>query len=174
MATQAAAVEVRGQVYWLDENDSRHFAAGAEVRVEETRATTVADDTGFFIVHLPEVFRPGQEITLFVATEERVIFRPFGGKILIPSDPTRQIIDIELVVKGSRRFLSDEGLEQLVLDLADEMARQRAETRDPNETSGPDFTRALRDWAVRYGFGLEEVRAEVDRWSQDVLQNSED
>src|SRR5205085_9428664 len=66
---------------------------------------------------------------------------------------------------GSPEFFSHERLAALVKDAAE---RSTEQVREQKEKKTPDLTRYLKDWAVQYGFSLEQVKAELDRWASEV------
>ncbi|MCP4661579.1 MAG: carboxypeptidase regulatory-like domain-containing protein, partial [bacterium] len=159
---------MRGRVFWLEEDGSRSLVSRVAVRVEETRKTTLTDDTGFFRFVFPASYQAGGLVTLAVEKEGWVIRRPLDGEVRLPVRPTRDRIDIELVPKGSKVLWAHERLEKLIADHARASVTVKPEEREV------EFTRALRRWAERYGFGLDEVRREIARWSDEVLEVSED
>jgi hypothetical protein len=73
--------------------------------------------------------------------------------------------EIQLLPLGSPKFWSDAQLRALVERVAKESSRQPTE---PNTKTPPDLSRYLKDWAVQYGFGVDQVQAEVNRWASEV------
>jgi uncharacterized membrane protein YqiK len=56
-------------------------------------------------------------------------------------------------------------LKALVEHAAQESSRQHTRSV-PIEK--PELARYLKDWAVQYGFGIDQVRSELDRWAAEV------
>ena len=71
-------------------------------------------DNGLFHVFLPDIFRPGDEVTISVAAAGYAVYEPPGGKVRIPADLARTRVTIQLLPKGSPKFLSDTQLRALV------------------------------------------------------------
>ncbi len=122
-------------------------------------------DNGLFHVFLPDIFRPGQEVTISVSVPGYAVYEPPGGKVRVPDDLARTRVKIQLLAKGSPKFLSDAQLRALVQGAANESVRRPA-TADAKER--PDPARYLREWAAQYGFTVDQVRAELDRWAAEA------
>ena len=112
----AEAPELRGRVFWVDEDGDKQHVRQAVVRVEETRKTTTSDDTGYFRFVFSETFGSGHRVPLVVEKEGWVIRHPPGGEVetQLPADPKRALIDIELVPKGSELLLAHDQLKALI------------------------------------------------------------
>jgi hypothetical protein len=137
----------------------------AKVVLDESGSHDISNDDGLFHLFLPEVLRPGDEVTITVTVAGFAVFEPPGGKLRIPADVARTRISVRLLPKGSPKFWSDTQLRALVERTAKESNRQPSQ---PGSKERPDLERYLKDWAVQYGFSVEEVRAEVNRWAADV------
>ncbi|MEM8963825.1 MAG: hypothetical protein AAGD38_20245 [Acidobacteriota bacterium] len=165
VAASGTALELRGQVHTVDENGKQVPVAAANVRVEETRATAVADASGHFVIDLPTAFRPGDVITLFAGTDDLV---SMAGRVRIPKDP-EALVEIELVRKGSDRFLTDEGIVGIVFGMMDAMARVADQSLEAEETYSFD----LRAWMARYGLRFDEFQPAFDRWSRETRTSTD-
>ena len=138
----------------------------AQVGLDESGGRDVTKDGGLFQFFLPDVLRGGDEVTITVTVPGYAISEPPGGRFRIPADLARTRVTIQLLPKGSPRFLSDAQLRALVERGAKESSRQPAQL---NSKERPDLSRYLKDWAVQYGFGVDEVRTELNRWAADVV-----
>jgi len=138
----------------------------AKVVLDESGSHDVTKDGGLFQLFLPDVLRAGDEVTITVTVPGYATYEPPGGKLRIPADLARTRVTIQLLPKGSPKFLSDAQLRALVERSAKESSRQPAQ---PNSKGRPDLSRPLKDWAVQHGFGVDEVRAELNRWAADVV-----
>ena len=76
-----------------------------------------------------------------------------GGELRIPADlaRTRRVL-IQMLPKGSLKFLSDAQLRSLAEHFAKESNRQPIQ---PGAQERPELSRYLKDWAVQYGFSVE-------------------
>jgi tetratricopeptide (TPR) repeat protein len=172
LAIQAdAGTEMRGTVYILGEKDECVPAKNTSVRIEETKGSDVTTDDGGFRISLPDVFKPGDPVTLFVDKPGYQIWDPLEGEIPIPTDPLKNPIIIKLDKLGSHRFFSKMQFEWFIRKISDD-AKAQVKEKDPNDQI--DFTRYLKDWAVKYGFGINEVRAELDKWADEIEANEMD
>ena len=84
--------------------------------------------------------------------------------MIVPADLVHRI-EIQLLPKGSPKFFSDAQLRAFIERTSKESARQPAA---PNQKEAPDLGRYLKDWAVEYGFSVDQVQAEVNRWASEV------
>lgn len=139
---------------------------GITVTIKESGdQDTTGTKGGLFRIFLKDVFQPGVKITLHVDKEGWAIYQPTGGQLRIPSDPSRSVEPVKLLELGSALFLSRARIELLLDEVASKTHEQVVQDGGPE---GIDLARYLKDWAVRYGFGLEEVQQEVDSWATEV------
>ena len=96
----------------------------AKVTLDESGSHDVTDDGGLFKLFLPDVLRPGDEITITVSVPGYAIYEPSGGRLRIPAEPARSRVLIQLLPKGSPKFLSDAQLRAFVEHSAKESSRQ--------------------------------------------------
>ena len=138
-----------------------------KVVLDESGSHDISRDGGLFQLFLPDVLRAGDEVTITVTVPGSAIYEPPGGKLRIPSDadlPRKRVL-VQLLPKGSLKFLSDAQLRAFVERSANESSRQPSQ---PSSNERPDLGRYLRDWAVQNGFSVDQVRTELDRWAADV------
>jgi tetratricopeptide (TPR) repeat protein len=163
--------ELRGIVYLLGPQDELQPVTNTDVWVEETGDRDVTTAAGSFRFHLPDLFRPGDTVTLHIKMEDYQILYPYGGRVRIPAAPRKDLVRLRLDKKGSHRFMNHEAFALLMEQVANE-SKEQVKTEDgPQEV---DLGRYLKDWAVKYGFGIEEVRAELDKWAAEIEATSDD
>ena len=163
--------EMKGTVYTLDAHDKKNPATNMTIREEKTKVSNVTTSEGGYRLLLPDDFIPGEPVTLFVESETFRIWRPFDGEVRIPATPTKDPVDVILVKKGSHRFLSDDDLKRRIQKIAEETGKQNL---SEEENKKPELSRYLKEWAVKYGFSLPQVRSELDRWASDVENRGDD
>ena len=159
------ARELRGKVYILGFNDELNAVKNTPVRIEETDNSDVTTDTGGFRIFLPDSFKAGEEVTLKVEKTGYEILYPPLGKARIPAEPLKDLVQIKLDKPGSHRFMSHEQFALLIKDIAD---KAKAQVKADAPRKELDLSLYLKEWAVKYGFGIDEVRAELDRWASDI------
>jgi tetratricopeptide (TPR) repeat protein len=93
------------------------------------------------------------------------LWAPLEGRTLVPLDPLRQVLELKLLPAGSRRFLSDEGIESLLREAAERSKEQVNQTGKPREV---ELGRYVAEWARRNGLGARQVKQEVERWVAEV------
>jgi len=74
-----------------------------------------------------------------------------------------------LLPVGSPKFLSPTHLEKLFQELAEKSKQQLAPDNKP-----VDFSRAIKDWAEKYGFSAQQAKEEIDKWIAEVKANEDD
>jgi len=156
-------------VYRLGPQDDLQPVTNTTVRIEATDDSDVTTSTGGFRLYLPDLFKPGQTVTLQVDLEGYRILIPHGGQVRIPAIPLTDPVQIRLDKKGSHRFMNHEAFALLMENVANK-AKEQVQTGD--EPQEVDLSRYLKDWAVKYGFGLAEVRAELDKWAAEIEATS--
>ena len=126
---------------------------------------------GEFRLSLPDIYKPGEDITLIVEIGGYRVFRPVGGETKVPADLDKQVIDIQLLPEGSKRFLSDAEIEYRIKTAAEE---SKAQVK-PGEGSRPvDFTVYFKEWADQYGLSEEVAMQAIRKWIAQVQQESDD
>ncbi len=144
------------------DDQSRAPVGNAKVVLDESGSQDVTRGGGLFELFLPDVLRPGDEVTVTATVLGFAIYEPPGGRVRIPADLARTRVEIQLLPKRSLKFLSDSQLRAFVERGAGESSLRHSQ---PGADERPHLNRYLRDWAVQYGFSVEEVQAvELDRW----------
>ena len=146
--------------------------ANANVTLEQTGRMVTSNSAGLFFMPLPEEMREGEEITFRIAVPNYAVFQPVDGRVRIPRESDRDVITFELLPQGSPKFLSHEHLVALLKGAAEKSTEQIRERKGDNPP--PDLSRYLKEWAGQFGFGLEQVQAEVERWVAEVERKQDD
>jgi tetratricopeptide (TPR) repeat protein len=68
-------------------------------------------------------------------------------------------------------FLIPDALEKFILGLSEKAKQQVTPEGQPEKI---DLSCYIKDWAVRYGFGVQQVQEEVDKWIAEVENNQND
>jgi hypothetical protein len=145
------------------DDQSRTGIDNVSVSLDEDGSHDVTKDGGLFHLHLASSLRPGVEVTITVAMPGYAIYEPPQGKLVVPLDLIHRR-EIQMLPKGSLKFFSDVQLRAFV----EHAAKDSSRTPVPLPPQQADLSRYLRDWAVQYGFSVEQVQAEVNRWASDV------
>jgi tetratricopeptide (TPR) repeat protein len=140
----------------------------ANITLEQTGKSVTSNSAGLFFLPLPQSFLDGEEITINVGAPGYAIFQPVGGHTRIPRQLQKDIVYFELLPLGSPRFFSHEHLVALLKTVAEKSAKDARPADSNRQKLTPDLGRYLEDWAHQYGFGLDQVKAEVDLWANDV------
>src|SRR5579872_2593472 len=147
------------------DDQSQYPLTNAKVVLEESGSQDISNDNGHFHLFLPDIYSPGDEITISVVALGYAIYEPPGGKLRIPKDLARTRIVVQLLPKGSLKFLSDAQLRSLVERTAKDSNRRTSGT---NISASADPTPYLEEWAIQHGFTLAEIRAQLARWAENT------
>ncbi len=158
-------------VWQLDKEGNRQPAQGASVSLLGYGNPTRVQAQGQARVFLSSALEPGEPLTLHVSLEGYQLFEPAQGRIVVPRHLETEVVEVVLLPLGSRRFLSDEAIEQLIEDAS---RRAKEQVRLEGRPGSIDLSRYLQEWAVKYGFGYEEVEAQVKRWAAEVERQRDD
>jgi tetratricopeptide (TPR) repeat protein len=170
-AAQPAPRDLRGAVLLEGADGETEPAPNLDVTLRNTGLSVATDVHGVFLLPLPDALGGGDPITLLVDKPDWVIHHPLEGEARVPADLLRQTVEIRLLPKGWKGLLTHERLARLIADVADQAKEEVRLGGSPQEI---DFSRYLKDWATRYGFGLEQVQTEIDRWVVEVERNQQD
>jgi hypothetical protein len=96
--------ELQGRIVKGDA-PSQSAVANANIVLEESGSRDVTNDDGHFRLFVPDLLRPGDEITITVTVAGYAVYEPPGGSFRIPADLARTQQVIELLPKGSPKFL---------------------------------------------------------------------
>ena len=156
--------ELLGKVVKGDDQ-SQTPAVHAKVVLDESGSHDISDDDGHFRLFIPDLFSAGHEITIKVTLPGFAVYEPAGGRIRLPDDLARARQQIVMLPKDSPKFKGHAQIKALIERTARESSSQVSQ---PGSKEPPDSARSLKDWAVEHGFGLEDVRREVNRWASEV------
>jgi hypothetical protein len=171
--TQPSAARVlHGRVVKTLRENVSEPVPNATITLEQTGKSVTSNSAGLFFLPVPQSFLGGEEITINIDAPDFAIFQPVGGHARIPRQLEKDVLSFELLPKGSPLFLSHEHLVALVKGVVEKSAKD-ARLADDKQKTTPDLSRYLEEWAHQYGFGLDQVRAEVDRWANDVEKKQE-
>jgi tetratricopeptide (TPR) repeat protein len=160
---------LRGRLFLVEDNDALTPASDVTVTLLQTRGKTDTDEDGLFNLALPASFQPGIKVQLTVKKNEWVIYSPLDGEITIPALDT-DLVEIRLVKKGSKKLCSAESIEKFIQEMAGKSTEQIRPEGKPQEI---DFSRYIQDWAERYGFSPQRVKAEIDMWVTEAEQQND-
>jgi tetratricopeptide (TPR) repeat protein len=163
LAYAQAQRELLGKLVKGDDQ-SRAPVENVSVSLDEDGSRDVTKSGGLFHLFLSDLLKPGVEVTITVTMPGYAVYEPPGGKLIVPVDLIHRK-EIQLLPKGSPKFLSDAQLRAFVERTAKESSRS---TTQPDIKQPPDLSRYLKDWAVQYGFSVDQVQAEVSRWASEV------
>ena len=80
---------LRGKVVRLGEHDEKLPEVNLTVTIEETGNTDTTNSGGMFRITLPEIFQPGDKVTLHVDKPDWRIYLPVEGETRVPADCAR-------------------------------------------------------------------------------------
>ena len=158
-----------GRVAQVGEQEELKSVVGQEVTLE-AGDTVRTKEGGRFRIFLKDVFKPGSRIKLSVEKEGWRIQYPLEGEARVPDDLEREVIEIRLLPVGSKKFWSSDRIEKFIRDMAD---KAKAQVKPDGKPQDVDFSRYIKDWAVRYGFSPQQAKAEIDRWVAEAEQNND-
>jgi len=145
----------------------------ANITLEQTGKSVTSNSLGLFFLPLPSSFPAGEEIIINIDAPGHAIFQPVGGRARVPRELEKDIVSFELLPRGSPLFFSHEHLVELLKGVAEKSAKDVRAADNNKQKTPPDLSRYLEEWAHQYGFGLDEVKAEVDRWANEVEKKQE-
>jgi tetratricopeptide (TPR) repeat protein len=160
--------ELRGMVVHLGAHDEKVPEVNLTVTIRENGNSHTTNSQGMFRIVLPEKFKPGDKVTLLVDKPDWRIHLPVEGETRVPAD-LRDVVEVSLLPVGSPLFLSPAHLEKLVQDIAEKSKQQLTPENKP-----VDFTVSIKDYAVKFGFSIEQVQEELTRWKTEVKETSND
>jgi tetratricopeptide (TPR) repeat protein len=162
---------LRGEVVSLGTQGDKSLEKGVEVILKEVGNTTTTNDYGIFRLKLSDELKAGWRVTLGVSKQGWVIYAPLEGEVYIPANLT-EVIKVQLLPMGSLELLKNRTLiEKFIQDLAEQSKRPTTPEGRPEPL---DLGRAIKDWAVKYGFSAQQAREEIDKWIAEVKANEED
>ncbi|MEM7354771.1 MAG: hypothetical protein AAF657_28440 [Acidobacteriota bacterium] len=162
---------LRGRLFTVDEDGGRRGLGGVQIAVTEAQVTAETDLAGRFALSLPLAHPPGTEVTLAIDRQGWVIRQPARGRVRVAAPRSAEVIEVELVPKGSPLVWTDALRRSLIVDAALAAIRARPATAERREA---DFAAALAEWAGVHGFRLADVLPEIERWSGRAAEDADD
>jgi len=159
---------LRGKVLLATRENTPEPVPNAQVTLEQTGESATSNSAGLFSLPLPPSFMEGEEISINISVPGFAIFHPMGGRIRIPRSADKEVIPFKLLPLSSPRFFSHEHLVALLESVAAKSAKDIRPSDSAEKQPNPDLSRYLEEWAQQYGFKIEQVKAEVDRWAASV------
>ena len=146
--------------------------AKATVTLLNTSQETITDENGRFQFSLPASLPPGSEVQIAIKAGNLRIYLPSNGVLTVSASGARPL-EIQLLPAGSKLFLEPAAIEALLAQAAKPPLVAERRNSEQQEESQPRLRRFLEQWAVNYGFGLEDVEREVKAWGDQVRANRE-
>ena len=134
------------------------------IRIQETDDSDVTTDTGRFCIFLKDIYKADDSIRFHAESDEYQIHNPTAGKVRVPVNLEKTIINVLLDKVGSHRFMTTQAFNLLMENIAN---KAKAEVKADQPKKKPDLTPYLKDWAKQYGFTYEQVKAELDKWAKE-------
>src|SRR5215470_15913173 len=147
--------KLRGIVVHLGTHEEKVLEVNLTVTIRENGNSQTTNSQGLFSIALPENFEPGAKVTLLVDKPGWRIHLPVEGETRVPADLRKEEVEVLLLPVGSPKFLSPTHLEKLFQELAEKSKQQLAPDNKP-----VDFSRAIKDWAEKYGFSAQQAKEE--------------
>ncbi len=161
-----------GQVVFVGEHDELKPAVGVSVALKELGGEPSRTKAhGLFSIVLPSALKAGDPLTLSVEAKDWGIQYPLDGEIVVPGDLEKQLVEVRLLLVGSKKFWSADRIEKFIRDTADKAKAQVKVDGKPREI---DFSRYIKEWAVQYGFSAQQAKEEIDRWVAETEQKQDD
>ena len=162
---------LKGRVVLIDKHDKTSPAEGIDVTLEETGDTVRTKAQGLFRMFIPDIFRAGETVTFLVAKAGYCIYYPLEGEHPIPADLKKNVVEIRLLPVGSKKFWSEDRIENFIKTLAEKSKEQIRPHGSPQDI---DFSKAIKEWAVKYGFSAEQAKSEIDKWVAETKSKEND
>ena len=158
-----------------DGGDREVAVERARVAMKGTGNWVGSDAHGLFRVQLLRSTRLGQSIEVEVeGVPGWLLYQPADGRVVVPEQP--QTVKLNLLPKGSLRFLGSQGLASLLARMMSEAKESaRASPAVPPGSAPPpvDLKGPMQKWASEYGLSLAQVQTAVDKWAQEVLSRQQ-
>ncbi len=187
-ALHAEGRVLKGNVMLIGAHDELTPTIGATVSLKGAGNPVQTKQGGEFRLVLPDIYKPGEDITLNVEMEGYQVFHPVGGETKVPANLDKQFIDIHLMPVGSRKFLSEAQIEYLIKTAAAGESKVQVAAQGAimeagealssvaiqsaaNITEAADF---IQKWASQYGFTEAQVMEAIRKWVAQTQQEQAD
>jgi hypothetical protein len=157
-----AEIILKGQLV----TDSNQTVPGTKIAVSGG-PHDITDFMGNFQIKLSNDFLEGERVIISVIKEGWVIDHPLDGEWNLPNIKYQRVHTTRVVIVpyGSMKLWSHARIEKHVAQLSAELAKTKKESSRPQPV---DFSFYLKEWADRYGFTPAQVKAQFDRWAEEV------
>lgn len=173
---QEHASELSGYLVQLGKHDEPQPVVGAVVSVHGIGNPTRTIERGFFRLPLPSrLYRPGQQVILTVQAPGWQLYQPEGGVVTVPAVAEKQPMVLKLLPLGSKRFLDNHGIVELLRRAMSEVKDQsvRAAQSSGQPTLPVNLKGPIQKWALEYGLSVKQVQEAVDAWATEVLKHAD-
>ncbi len=161
---------LQGRVLLVGDHDELTPLVGQDVLIQQSGDSARTKEGGRFRLFLPNHFQAGSKITLGVEKAEWRIQYPLEGEVIIPNALEKALIDIRMLPVGSKKFWSHDRMEKFIQDIAEKVKQQVQPQGKPQDI---DLSRYIKEWALRYGFSVQQAKAEIDKWATEVEQQND-
>ena len=162
--TDLLAEDLKGKVMLVGKHDEVTPVVGIDVVINETGDSGKTKAGGLFRISLPQRLKARGSVTLSVSKPGWVIQYPLDGETPIPTN-LDTLIHVRLVPKGSKKLWSADRTEKFIRDTTEKAKEQFRASGKPQT---PDFSRYIKEWAVRYGVSPQQAREEIAKWVSDA------
>ncbi len=136
--------------------------------------SNTTDSKGQFSIKLSLDFIEGERVFLVVEKPNWVINYPLDGEWNLPAKKLQEVptqyTKVIIVPKGSKALWTHARIEKHVALLSDEIAKLKKEGDTPKPI---DFSFYLSEWANKYGFTSDQVKAAFDQWANAVKDSTD-
>ena len=157
---------LQGQIL-ENHGDTKKPAAGAQVWIVNVGNPYMTQVDGGYRVLVPDAYRIGQTIVLYVKRRGWAIATPVGGKVELKKDFTT---DILLSPEASSEFLSPAQLDKLLESLPDKL---KGQIKPDGKEGSADPAQVVKDYASEHGLPEGEVNAKVAALVKQYEQSSD-
>jgi hypothetical protein len=161
---------LKGVVIRVGEHGEKIPEANITVKLRG-EGPTKTNSFGEFRIFLRDIFKPGENVTLVIDKPDWRIRYSLGGDVRIPADLAKEVVEVELLPKGSKLFLTPDQIEKLISDMAEQSKLQVTPEGWPQAI---DFSQYIKNWAVKYGFSAQQAKTAIDKWIQEIEATRDD
>jgi hypothetical protein len=162
---------LRGKVVRIGEHGEKIIEVNITVVIEGQGNPRNTNSQGEFRIFLKDIFKAGEKVTLVIDKPGWRIRYPLEGEARIPADLDKELVEVQLLPVGSKLFWTHDRIEKLISDMA-EKSKQQVTPEGRPETI--DFSRYIKDWAVKYGFSAQLAKEEIDKWIEEIEATQND
>jgi tetratricopeptide (TPR) repeat protein len=145
--------------------DSNEAVPGTRIAVAGG-PSDITGSKGNFQIRLPNDFIEGERVVISVFKKGWVINHPLDGEWNLPNIKYQDVHTTRVIIvpRGSKTLWNHARIEKHIAMMSDELAKKKQE--------GLDFSYYLNEWAEKYGFTPDQVKAQFDEWAE-AVKNSD-